>query len=180
MLIHSFIMIPIVNQLMVCGAIGEEGWQALGEALERKPNAGQTLCRQTLCPAPPEAAPGLEEFGRGRVWAGVREFEVSRQELAELCEAGRESIKSIWDATKSICIGFDRFDGIDALPVSKSQHDWESAWTRLQQISAMTDKEFSAEISSEEEEDEEGDSESGDEESEEEEDDEEEEEEDEN
>lgn len=75
----------------------------------------------------------------------------------DLSEVRREDIKDIWDVTGAIVV--------KTLPVAHSTFDWEGAWTRLEQISSMTEDEFNAECVEEEsegEDDEEEESEEGD------------------
>ena len=75
----------------------------------------------------------------------------------DLSEVRREDIKDIWDVTGAIVV--------KTLPVAHSTFDWEGAWTRLEQISSMTEDEFNAECVEEEsegEDDEEEESENGD------------------
>ena len=56
-----------------------------------------------------------------------------------------EDLKDIWDVTDGAVGGFlvlplDADN--DCMSVDKNKHDWESAWTKLNQISAMTEDEF--------------------------------------
>ena len=71
----------------------------------------------------------------------------------DLSEVRREDIKDIWDVTGAIVV--------KTLPVAHSTFDWEGAWTRLEQISSMTEDEFNAESRQLEQEAEEGSGEDG-------------------
>ena len=67
----------------------------------------------------------------------------------DLSEARREDIEDIWDVTCAIAV-FNTEDGIfstekNRLLVAHSKFSWADAWTRLEQISGMTDDEFNAE-----------------------------------
>ena len=76
----------------------------------------------------------------------------------ELPEGTSDAIMKIWDATTA---NFRVYSGpITFLSVDKSKYDRDDAWTRLQQISKMTEEQFIAESKKEDEEDTEDDTES--------------------
>ena len=70
---------------------------------------------------------------------------IAREELEE---AQKDIIMEIWDATTD---NFEVFDDtqISNLAVYKSEHDRDSAWTRLQQIANMDEYEFNVEFAME-------------------------------
>ena len=77
----------------------------------------------------------------------------------ELPEGTSDAIMKIWDATTAkFLVRLDR--SMIFLSVDKSKYDRDDAWTRLQQISKMTEEQFIAESKKEDEEDTEDDTES--------------------
>ena len=65
---------------------------------------------------------------------------VSKQGLAEV---KKDDLKDIWEATMYgfQVVNFSTYRD-EAVLVDKSELDWDAAWTRLSQISDMTDDEF--------------------------------------
>ena len=110
-----------VEILDIGGAIGRDGVHALARSLKEKPNVTLPLL--------------------GRIY-------ILKQDLSE---ARREDIKDIWDVTGVIGV-FNTEDGVfssekNYLLVGRaySTFGWAHAWTRLEQISNMTEDEFKAE-----------------------------------
>ena len=104
-----------VKNLDIGGAIGRDGWHALARSLKGKPNVRL-----------------------GSVY-------ILKQDLSEV---RREDIKDIWDVTGAIKV-FNTENGVlstnkKTLLVAHSTFDWEGAWTRLEQVSNMTEDEFNA------------------------------------
>ena len=102
--------------LYVPKAMGEEGWQVLAGALRDKPDTVKLT------------------------WAMV-----PRQRLAE---AREEDIKGVWDALDVgfIVLQVPQVATVGKLYVKKDKFDWESGWTRLNQIFAMSEDELAAEM----------------------------------
>ena len=117
-----------VGNMNVYEAIGEEGWQELARALKSKPDIGLKFAY------------------------------IPRKAFAE---ARKDDMKDIWDATENGFWVCGDGSGSGCLFVAKSEssctsseafwttsirYDWEPAWTRLKQISDVTEDEFKAEL----------------------------------
>jgi len=113
------------------GVLGEENLHKLARALQGKPNVML-----------------------GWVYISQQDF----------TESSRDDIKDIWDATRDSIGVFNTENGAfnsekGSVRFGKFKYDWEDAWTRLKQISDMTEDEFNAECDKDPEEDSEEDAE---------------------